>query len=47
MRKLTLAVVLMLAAGLAVAQEPQRPPSEPSQPMGREMSATVVSADRR
>ncbi len=46
MRKLTLAVVLMLAAGLAVAQEPQRPPSEPSQPMGKkEMSATVVSAD--
>jgi hypothetical protein len=46
MRKLTIAVVLMLAAGLAVAQEPQRPPADPSQTMGKkEMTVVVVSAD--
>ena len=46
MRKLTLAVVLMLAAGLAVAQEPQRPPADPGQSMGKkEMTVTVVSTD--
>jgi len=47
MRRLTLAVVLMLAAGLAVAQEPQRPPAaEPGQSLGKkEMTAIVVSAD--
>lgn len=47
MRRLIPAVVLMLAAGLAVAQEPQRPPaSEPGPATGKkEMTAIVVSAD--
>ncbi len=47
MRKLIPAVVLMLAAGLAVAQETQRPPAaEPGKASGRkEMTAIVVSAD--
>ncbi len=46
MRRLIPAVVLMLAAGLAVAQEPQRPASEPGQAQGKkEMTAIVVSAD--
>ena len=47
MRRLIPAVVLMLAAGLAVAQEPQRPPaSEPRPAPGKkEMTAIVVSAD--
>jgi hypothetical protein len=46
MRRLIPAVVLMLAAGLAVAQEPQRPAAEPGQAQGKkEMTAIVVSAD--
>ncbi len=49
MRRLIPAVVLMLAAGLAVAQEPQRPANpakEPGQTLGKkEMTAIVVSAD--
>jgi hypothetical protein len=47
MRKLIPAVVLMLAAGSAVAQESQTPPaSEPTQARGKkEMTAIVVSAD--
>ena len=46
MRRLTLAVALMLAASLAVAQEPQRPPVDPGQSMGKkEMTAIVVSTD--
>ena len=47
MRRLIPAVVLMLAATSAVAQEPQTPPaSEPTQARGKkEMTAIVVSAD--
>jgi hypothetical protein len=47
MRRLIPAFVLMLAAGLAVAQEPQRPPvNEPGPAQGKkEMIAIVVSAD--
>ena len=47
MRKFIPAVVLMLAAGSAVAQEPQRPPAnEPTQARSKkEMTAIVVSTD--
>jgi hypothetical protein len=47
MRRLIPAFVLMLAAGLAVAQEPQRPPAtKPELARGqKEMTAIVVSAD--
>jgi hypothetical protein len=50
MRRLIPAFVLVLAAGLAVAQEPQRPAAtEPDQAQGKkdkkEMTAIVVSAD--
>jgi len=49
MRRLIPAVVLMLAAGLAVAQDPPRPADQPGQTgpsMGKkEMTAIVVSAD--
>ena len=47
MRRLIPAFVLVLAAGLAVAQEPQRPSAtEPDQAQGKkEMTAIVVSAD--
>ena len=47
MRRLIFPVALMLAAGLAVAQEPQRPPgAEPGQSLGKkEMTVIVVSAD--
>jgi len=47
MRRLIPAFVLVLAAGLAVAQEPQRPPATtPDLAQGKkEMTAIVVSAD--
>lgn len=47
MRRLIPAVVLMLAAGLAVAQDPPRPGDQPGPAsMGKkEMTAIVVSAD--
>jgi hypothetical protein len=46
MRRLIPAFVLMLAAGLAVAQETQRPPAEPGKASSnKEMTAIVVSAD--
>jgi hypothetical protein len=48
MRKLIPAVVLMLAAGSAVAQEPQSPPANESGQAARgkkEMTAIVVSTD--
>jgi hypothetical protein len=46
MRRLIPAFVLMLAAGLAVAQEPQRPATKPDLARGqKEMTAIVVSAD--
>jgi hypothetical protein len=47
MRRFIPAVVLMLAAGLVAAQEPQRPPAaEPGQAQGKkEMTAIVVSTD--
>ena len=44
MRRLTLAVALMLAASLAVAQEPQRP-VDPQSMGKKEMTAIVVSTD--
>ena len=53
MRKLILAVVLTLAAGWAVAQEPAPPAQQPQQPAppaqtardAKEMTATVVATD--
>jgi len=47
MRRLIPAFVLMLAAGLAVAQEAQSPPAKESGPARgkKEMTAIVVSAD--
>ena len=55
MRRLTPAVVLMLSAGLAFAQQPPRPADQPGQAPGsepgrssmgkKEMTAIVVSAD--
>jgi len=47
MRRLIPAVVLMLSAGLAIAQDPPRPGDQPGRPsMGKkEMTAIVVSAD--
>ena len=46
MRKLIPAVVLMLVAGSALAQDAQRPANEPTQAQGKkEMTAIVVAAD--
>jgi hypothetical protein len=46
MRKLIPTLAILLAAGLAVAQEPKHPSKDPAQTLGKkEMTAIVVSAD--